>query len=415
MKKDYKSTLYIWLLFLLSPFLTLLYSLRNNNPGWAKNILWAFIVFYGFNFVISDDKMDANRYAENFIILHNKEITFENFLSSLLTDEESSFLDFACPVIQFIVSRFTDNPSALFGSFAIIYGFFYTRNLWFLLDKVEGKLPVLSVAIFSIVALAMPFWSINGFRFWAASHIFLYGLLQYLYGERNRKHLLMASVSILFHFSFIIPLVIVISSSVVKWNLKVLFYLFLASFLVTSFNLQPLQDFLMRYSPAIFQKKLHTYVNQDYADSIETAKQSTKWFVIMRSDFLRYFALLLATLVYFRSSEILKKNPVYLYVFAFILFFSSVTNIIGIIPSVGRFQMISYFLLYGFVFLILQHYWWEVRAIKRAVLVCLPLIVFFVVFQFRLGFQTINVLTFIGNPLISIVDPGMAMIDFIKN
>ena len=414
MQKNYKLSVYVWILFLISPFLSLIISIRNYKVFWAKNVAWAFIVFYGFNFVIFDELMDANRYAENFVILHNKEITLDNFLSSLLSDEESTYLDFASPVIIFITSRFTDNPTFLFAVFAMVFGYFYTRNLWYLLEKVEEKILFLSVLVFAIASLVIPFWSMNGFRFWTASHIFIYGLLPFLFEGRQTRHLLIASISILFHFSFIVPVAILLSTYFFSINIRILFYLFLSTFLISSVNLQALQEFLMQYAPAILQKKLQSYVNQDYADSLESARQASKWFIILRSEFTSYFALILTSILYYTKLETIKSNKAFFAVFAFILYYSLIANLLCLIPSGGRFLQISYFLLYGFIFLLLTKYYSEALWLRRVVCLALPLILFFIIFQLRIGFQTMNILLIVGNPLISAVDPGMAILDFLK-
>ncbi|WP_199117570.1 hypothetical protein [Pedobacter sp. ASV28] len=134
MYKQFRENIFIWVIFLLSPIISLFVAFRNYRAPWVKNVAWAFIIFYGVNFFIYDELMDANRYAEKLKNLHETEITTDNFLDLFFSDEESSYLDFAAPVTTFLISRFTDNYAVLFGAYALIFGFFYSRNIWFLLD-----------------------------------------------------------------------------------------------------------------------------------------------------------------------------------------------------------------------------------------------------------------------------------------
>lgn len=243
MYKNIKSILFIWTVFLLSPIVSLFMALKNYRAPWVKNVFWAFIVFYGFNFVIYDEMMDANRYAEKLSTLHHTEVSLSNFFNLFLSDEESSYLDIAGPITTFLVSRFTENSSVLFGVYATIFGFFYSRNIWFLLDRTTGRIKPAAMILFIVVCLIVPFWSINGFRFWTASQVFIFGMLPYLFIEKKLRYFLIASSSVLFHFSFFLPLIIVFFSYAYTKNLTILFYAFLASFLFSFVELQPVSGF----------------------------------------------------------------------------------------------------------------------------------------------------------------------------
>src|SRR5690606_20695017 len=123
-----------------------------------------------------------------------------NFLDLFFSDEESSYLDFAAPVITFVIARFTENYAILFGTYALIFGFFYSRNIWFILDRMKEDIKPAALIVFIMICLLVPFWSINGFRFWTATHVFIYGMLPYMFLEKHPKYLLIASLSVLFHF-----------------------------------------------------------------------------------------------------------------------------------------------------------------------------------------------------------------------
>lgn len=414
MRKSLSINTFTFLAFLFSPFICLLISIKNYKNSWARNVWWAFIVFYGFNFVIYDEMMDSDRYAENLVTLNQADINFENFFSLFLTSEESAYLDIISPMLTFIVSRFTDNFSILFAVYAFVFGFFYTRNIQFLLDRSEAVKTYSGLVLFGVITLLIPFWSINGFRFWTASHVFIFGMLPYLFLERNIKYVLIACISVLFHFSFIVPVLFVFLSRFFKPNLLILYYLYLVSFFMGSIQLQPIQQFISDLTPSFLHSKLQTYVNDDYAQVVQATQDSAKWFVFLQSEGIKYLIFCLISVFFFVYIRLIKSNKLFFEIFAFILYFSIFNNFISIIPSVGRFQLINYYLLLSFVFILIGNQGIELKWIRRAIILFTPLIFLFIIYKFRIGFQTINILTIIGNPFLSINEPGQAILDFIK-
>jgi len=402
------------MVFLLSPIVSVLISLKNFRAPWVKNIVWAFIVFYGFNFVIYDELMDANRYAEKIVILHQTDVSFDNFFGLFLSDEESSYLDVAAPMISFVISCFTDKPAILFGIYALIFGFFYSRNIWFLLDRTKGRIDPAALILLIAILLIVPFWSINGFRFWTATQVFIYGMLPYLFFGKKKKYLLISGASVLFHFSFLLPMAVLCFSYTYTKNLSILFIAFLASFMFSFAELKPIQDFLIQYAPGFLHKKLTTYLSDNFAENIEIASASAKWFVTMKSQALNTLTLVLVSLSFIFHRRYIKENPVFLHSFCLILYLSIVNNALSSIPSVGRFLILNSYFTFCFAFLLIQKDARQFVWLRRAVYLSLPLLGVFVMYTLRIGAQTINVLVLTGNPVLNIGDPGRALLDFFK-
>ena len=129
-----KSLMSAWILFFINPFSATIIAFVNYRSAFAKNILWLFVVYYGFTIVISDEGMDANRYRNNFIALTSNKISAKDFVD-LLYQEETEYVDVAQPLITFFVSRLTKDPRILFAVFGLVFGYFYSRNIWFLLER----------------------------------------------------------------------------------------------------------------------------------------------------------------------------------------------------------------------------------------------------------------------------------------
>ena len=187
-----------WILFLILPFFAGIAAIKRFRAPWAKNIIWAFIIFYGFTYAIGKESNndDINRYAEELHSLYGKSLTFHQAVNLFKEGEE---VDILRTLLAIVISRVTDSHEILTGVYALSFGFFYTRNIWYLLDRLRGNIKPLTVILIAVFVLINPFWNINGFRFNTAVHIFFYGLLPYLY-EGKRRMLIVSALSLLVHF-----------------------------------------------------------------------------------------------------------------------------------------------------------------------------------------------------------------------
>lgn len=181
-----KNSLYIFILYVLSPFLAVLVAVRNYKSAWAKNVVWLFVAFYGYTIVISSEGIDAASYRNYFIQMVQADLNWDIF-SKMLYSDNGGYPDVVQPLITFMVSRFTADYKILFLMFALLFGYFYSRNIWFLLDRAGTSLKKLSIPIIISFVLIVPFWQINGFRMWTAAHIFFYGAILYLLDVSKKR------------------------------------------------------------------------------------------------------------------------------------------------------------------------------------------------------------------------------------
>jgi hypothetical protein len=128
-----------YMLFILWPFLSVIYAIVNYRSKWAKNIIWFFCCFFGYTFVISNEGMDANRYRDFLVELHTSEISFGDYFHGVYNGDIGRG-DYLEPTIRYIVSRFSDDYRILYAIFGFIMGYFYSRNIWFLLDEVSDRI-----------------------------------------------------------------------------------------------------------------------------------------------------------------------------------------------------------------------------------------------------------------------------------
>ena len=166
---------YYWMFFWFSPLITTVFALKNHRYTFAKNILWAFIVFYGFTFAIGEESTgsDIVRYVEEYQLLYGETFTFEEIVKYYRNRGE---IDVLRTFLAMSVSRFSNSQSVLTAVYGLIFGFFFSRNLFYLLSKLEGKSRRVTFLLLSCFFLAVPIWNINGFRMYTAMHMFFYGV-----------------------------------------------------------------------------------------------------------------------------------------------------------------------------------------------------------------------------------------------
>ena len=386
--------------FLLWPFGILLASFKNWRKPWAKNVFWLFCIFFGLTFIIGkDDGPDSFNYAMQFLRYAGSELKFKELLTSFYS-ESGSFVDIASPVISYLVSRISHNPQILFAVFGFIFGYFYSRNAWFILERLNGKLTFFILLFLSTLLLTNPIWNICNFRFWTAAQIFLYGSLPYLVNG-NKKKLIWAFISVLFHFSFIFALGILIIFMVARNRVN----LYLGFFLLTSFikeiNLQSVQS-IFSFLPGAFQGHVSGYTNIDYAERVSNLWQMNNWYLVFSSKVIRWCIYMMVLFVYIRCMKHLRNRNDLLTLFCFSLLLIGASNIFSLVPSGNRFLVVSATFIFSFFILFIASFQ-EIRGLKIILAISTPLLMLFCIVSLRSGMDFYGLITVIGNPFFKAV------------
>lgn len=206
-----------FLLWLINPFLSLIYLLRNFGK---HQVLWPFLLvsfFFGFSFVIDPGSyVDSTRYARDLRLAHEEQATFQEYVLERYLGGDGGELDIYQPTLTWLVSLFTSDYRWLFGLYALVFGYFWFKSLLLIRQYLSPDLATLSVIVLVTIAVINPIWSINGVRMWTAIQIFFYGLLMlYLQGKTYKCWLIMAAAPLI-HFSLAIGLVVFFFFSVFR-------------------------------------------------------------------------------------------------------------------------------------------------------------------------------------------------------
>ena len=145
------------LLTIIWPFAALFIAIRKFRLPYARTLFFLFCVYFGYTFIIpenSEGAPDSARYAEWFTEIHSKSIASQSLVNELV-EEIISGVDFYQPIVTVLVSRFTGNPQVLFMVFAFVFGYFLSRNIWIVLDRIKIKVG------FSLFVFILTFALIN--------------------------------------------------------------------------------------------------------------------------------------------------------------------------------------------------------------------------------------------------------------
>lgn len=411
---DEKSGFYAALVFLIWPLLSVISAFKQYNKTWAKNIIWAFCAFYGFAFAIGAESegSDIVRYVARLEYLNGVEMGFSDAINHFL---ESGQLDVLNTVITILVSRFTGSQEVLTTIYGIIFGFFFSRNLWYVLERLENKLLPITILLLVCFFLIIPIWELNGFRFWTASHIFIYGLLPFLF-EGKKKGILISAASILVHFAFIVPVGILCVYLVAGNRLVLYFCFFVATFFISEIDIEAFNNLLETYAPEILQDRTASYRSESQVENYrEGAPESLRWYAVWYGRALKWSIMGFLVVLFLKGRTFFKENIRWLTLFSFTLLFYAVANLLSSLPSGGRFHAIAEMIALALIILYIQNREQEV-VMERFVLAATPALLLYVIVAFRTGLYSMSATVVFGNPIIALFFTGehISLNDVIK-
>lgn len=409
LKEKNDTSRYAYVLYALSPLLSLFFAFKNIRCTWSKNLIWLFTIFYGFTFYIaSDSGSDAVRYKDTLLEMSRSDLTLESLLG-LFYSGDSQYIDIAQPLVTFIVARFTDNYQILFAVFGFFYGYLYSRNIWFLIDRANVKINRGGIVLLVVFSLIVSIASMNGLRFWMATHLFFFGMMP-LIVEKKKSGLWIAASAILVHFSFLLPFALLLAYLMAGDKLKLYFAIFVFSFFISELNPASLQS-ASSYLPQALQDKSSTYLNEEYVQGRGHEKSNRSWFILFSSKAIAYAVVGFAILVFIRRKRYLEKASLYSLFSVGILFYG-VFNILNNLPSLGRFLSLSQMLLISVFFWVIIMY--PGKALNRILFLCMPGFMVFVVLEIRIMLGYSSYLLLVGNPVLAcFLHPDEGLFQFI--
>lgn len=414
-----------FVLTLVFPFGGLIYTLSHWRESWAKNTFWLACIYLGAVLIylpegaVIGEGADGGRYVLDLIEMYGSSITVKDILGQYQIDAHT--MDLYQPLMTYFISRYTDNGHVLFAAFAVVFGFFYSRNIWYILEKLPNKRLGNLFILVTLYFLISPITNINGVRMWTALHVFVYGMMPYIL-ERDKSKLLWVILAPLFHFSFLYVSIFALVFVLLPYRLKTRSYTFLiiayalclVSLFVNSLNLDVASDMLAEYSPESYESRIEGYVTQDYLDANNALLALNNWYVRLSGSITHWSYNLLLLLMLPCIKRNFKNEDAIMHLYVFSLLIASFANITALIPSGGRFQLLSQMFKVPLILLVAMNIP-QKEAFRKCISIALIALLVPVIFEFRKLFDYFSITAFVGNFItVFFWENNVPIIDFVK-
>lgn len=398
------------------PFWTWILSIIKFDSPNAKNWFWYGCAFMGFVFIfypVGGSGNDSTRIAYQLEYFHNNSRNFDAVVAVLYNEENS--LDVYQSLITYLVSIFTGNPHYLFLVFALIFGFFYSRNVFMILGfSNTSKLKWWIWIVVIMYILILPIWEINGVRMWTAMHVFTYGVFSFLF-RNDTKKIYWSIVSVFIHFSFIIPVFILLIYMILpKQKLGFYFVIYSVSVFFSELDIQSLKDSIIDFLPHQLGVKVGEYMNEEYVEVVAENNASMAKYIHISRLLSKYFMLLVIVFLWIKNRTFFVSEE-YKKILVFYLVFGTVFEFLSAIPSFGRFLILCNLSFFALLLFLLFRFPIDNKLntlIKYvSIMLILPIL-----FRLRIGTDYYGFSLLWGNFLSAVlIDDNVPLIDFVKS
>lgn len=394
-------SLLAWVLFFIWPFGILLIAMNNFNNKRYRIFIWMYMVFYGLMFVIKDFGSDAYAHHEEFQAVALKPFSeLYKILSEFITLSGEE-LDVYAPIVNFLVSRFSNDTAHVFAVHAGVFGFFYLKSTALIYDEFKGKINSNAFIFFVLFVGLFSIHQINAVRYYTALWVWVYGALLLL-TRRKPVYILICLSASLVHFGVTMATGVLAMFFLLGRKDYIYLPLLIVSFIVGNFyQMGVFVEFGAKVNDAAEQRAA-TYTNMDVAEQRAERVNETAWFIRWRGEVLQYYLLAALTYIYLNRRRFYWDQQ-QKYLLSFIMLFLSFVNFVIQVPSFGgrmRFifwVMCSYFL-YRF---------YQLNDIKKINLIkwlgIFPVMLWIAV-EFRISSFFTHVLAIVGNPIFRFFD-----------
>ena len=323
--------------FLLSPFLSFIYSLKRINTKSSFVVFFLFALIYGLCFtVISDnsDVLETNDAAKWRFRFENTNLyTFSDYIEYCKEYFQFAGLDIRdlyFATVTYFVHLVSDNYHVFFLVVAVVYSYFQLRSFRYLVKSpaFDNSIECLMICmLFSIPTIGC----ISVFRFWTAAWMCVYGVFQIYYSGR-KKYILLLLLLPLIHRAFFFLYFILLLNLTYRYN-KWWKYIYFFSIIFSGLSVSIVRD-ATGYMPSFLTGMIDSYTEESTAELYSP----TKFFL---TNIAVIYINLLFVLIMIKERKNMKTELSN--VFNFTLVYLSIVNFVMTIPSLGvRFSVLSY-------------------------------------------------------------------------
>lgn len=384
-----------FLLFLLSPLLGFIYSLKRINTKSSFVIFFLFSLCFGMCFTPKKCSMyiDGQHYQELFLSSrYINKTTFENKFKEYIT-LNSDEKDFYADALSYYVSRVTDNYHIFFFIASIIFSFFLLKTLRYLAVEKEFDNSYICLTL-CYLFINISIFNINGLRFWTGYWVAMYALFK-IFRENNYRYLLLLIFATFFHGSLWILLALVLITLITKKYNKIWILLYFVSFFIGHVAFTIIGE-ITEYLPVFMQNLAKSYTSAEAINRI-TAEGTGFWIVGKVFGYIVDVFFFVVIIIIIGNKEKIISDTRTKNLFGLLLVLTTFCNFVSSVPSLGaRFVMFTYPLIAYIWLLCIKDY----KKKYTLFFMLVPLYFFMNIYQtLRLYIETLNIDFFISSPI----------------
>jgi len=207
----------------------------------------------------------------------------------------------------------------------------------------------------------------------------------------------LSGVSILAHFTFILPVAILGMFVLFKNRTNIYLIFFIVTAFFREIDLAWVESTLS-FLPQVIFTEIANYMNEGYAEYRMETEEALPWFLTYSAIGMRWAIYLIIFSTLYFGKDVLKERSDLRTLLSFSLLFYGFVNIVSLIPSGDRFAIVAntFLIPYFMIFLV------ALPRIGESVLIrvfSVPLLTLFCVVQLRIGMVFFSIMTVIGNPV----------------
>lgn len=388
----------------LFPFIGLGTAIKANKTSVYTIVFALFFFFIGTQIIVTAGN-DFGRYMTKFFTLSMQStIPFERYFTSL---DESNQIDYFEPFLVWFVSRFTSNTQIYGGILSMLFGICFSLNFKYIAKYCDSLTKLLVILLFLLFFIPNP--SFYTHRWWLAMQVFLLGALPYIL-EGKYKCLLFSIASILIHFSFLYPLVILLVYKFLpQRSLLPYVILFLATNTINTIDIGSIATIYEQYLPDSFNSRNEMYINAEFQDH--------NWFSQSAQTAWKLTNIGLTLFIFTRLKSYLENRHEYKSMFVCALLFGTFSAITNMTEWGWRYLDVTNFFFCSLFILILSDTKNRDRQFNNAIRLASPFFIYIILFQIRgvLAIIGLNAL-FMGNLFTTwFIEDPVSVLSFIKN
>lgn len=334
--------------FIISPFLSFLYSLRTMNTRSSFVFFYLFAILFGLAFSVADDlgkmifidgifyRMEFDKYCSisDYVLVNE----WREYLSL-----KGDIKDFYFNVVAFAISRVTDNYHVMFAVFAMVFAYFQLKCLSFFV-KEKNYSNCFFIMLLAYIFTWNQIFNINGVRFNTAAWIYVYCVFQ-LFLNNNKRYIVLLLFTPFVHAAFIVYVSFLIAVYYLKDFNRFWKFAYIVSFFVSSLSIL-LIHYVRAFLPDVLSRFIDSYTSGKNETSGLIDTSSISGLLLSLSTIYMNFLILWVVLKY-KDVHNKKENSIYA---AFVIL-ATLMNFFSPVSSLGGRMVLMVYPLLAYVWL----------------------------------------------------------------